>query len=204
MQMQGVCVAVCGRLGSGKDSIADILCKHHGFVNHKFARPLKNAVRSLFELTPEHVDGHLKDIVHDRWKVTPRVLLQWFGTDVMQHGLNAVSPGIGRTFWSDQLRSELLLRSDPAGRFVISDLRFPHELQMLKELFKERLITVRVDRKGKEKDDDHESEAGTSSLDADVEVYNYGTLDDLRSAIQPVLTVLNTTQVDGKTVRHQS
>lgn len=175
-------MAVCGRRGAGKDAVADILCKHHGFVNHKFARPLKNIVKSLFSLEPEHVDGCLKDVVHARWGVTPRLLMQWFGTDVMQHGLNSISPGSGRTFWSDQLRSELL--SD-ARNVVVSDLRFPHELQMLKEVFNRRLITVRIvrDSRTPSSEDDHESEAGAASLDVDMEISNNGTLEDLHSQI---------------------
>jgi hypothetical protein len=60
---------------------------------------------------------------------------------------------------------------------------------MLKELFRERLITMRVVRNDRQvsSEDDHESEVGTSGLDVDIEIRNDGTLEELHSAIQPVL-----------------
>ena len=172
-------MAVCGRYGAGKDAIAEILCKDFGFVNYKFARHLKNAVKGLFCLDAEHVDGPLKDVVHSKWGVTPRKIMQWFGTEVMQHGLSSISPGSGRTFWSDRLRNDL---SGNRQKVVVSDLRFAHELDMLRNLYSDRLVTVRVvriDGSG----DEHESEAGVTNLDVDIEIQNTGTLEDLRSAI---------------------
>ena len=96
--MRASVVAICGTRGSGKDSVAAILSQEAGFVNHKLARPLKDAMRGLFSLDAAHVDGELKDVVHPAWGVTPRVLMQWFGTEVMQHELVKVVPSVGRRF----------------------------------------------------------------------------------------------------------
>ena len=199
--MRFVCIAVCGRRGSGKDSIAEILCKHYQFENYKFARPLKTAVASLFNLDPDHVDGSLKDVVHPRWGITPRLMMQWFGTEVMQHGLNSIAPGTGRTFWSNHLKLELQSRVSTTN-VVVSDLRFPHELQMLRELFQDRLITLRVVRElsvdegigeigeaGEVRSfgDSHESEAGAMNLAVDAEILNTGTLAELETAIHAII-----------------
>lgn len=177
----GICIAICGRYGSGKDAIADILCRDFDFVNHKFARPLKTAVKNLFGLEPDHVDGPLKDVVHPKWGVTPRKILQWFGTEVMQHGLCSIAPDAGRTFWSEHLRNELC---GNCQKVVVSDLRFAHELDMLRDLYSDRLLTIRVIRHfGPGIGDPHESEAGVSDLNVDMDIYNTGTLEDLKSAI---------------------
>ena len=202
----GICIAVCGKRGAGKDAIADILCAPvHGFVNHKFARPLKSVVRTLFGLEADHVDGPLKDVVHPRWGVTPRMLMQWFGTDVMQHGLARLRgcvPSTGRTFWSDQLRATLEA-DGPDAKVVVSDLRFRHELDMLREVFAERLVTVRVvrslpppqnaatiealvDKAVGQFGDLHESE--WEALDpVDYNVVNDGTLEDLKRSVSDIL-----------------
>ena len=76
-------VALCGSHGVGKDAIAAVLVREAGFVDAKFARPLKDAIRGLFQLDREHVDGALKDVVHPAWGVTPRALMQWY---VIQEG----------------------------------------------------------------------------------------------------------------------
>ena len=198
--MVGVVVAICWARGARKDTLADALCREAGFTNHKFARPLKDTLASLFGLSHAHVEGELKDEVHPEWGVTPRTLLQWFGTDVMQHGLSKLAPHVGRRFWSDRLRQELLACPEGA-RVVISDLRFPHELAMLRSTFSDRLVTVRVDRRASSSScaatrknprsddpaDDHESETGVAGLEVDVELRNDGSEDKLRRLATGVL-----------------
>lgn len=178
MTPRTVVVAICGTRGSGKDSIAAILSREAGFVNFKFARPLKDAIRGLFSLGAEHVDGDLKDVVHPAWGVTPRALMQWFGTEVMQHELAKMVPSIGRRFWADRLVSSLESFVSGAGRAVVTDMRFRHELDALREAFGDQLIAIRVERRQSDADA-HESETASASLDVDLVVANDGTLEQL-------------------------
>lgn len=185
-------VAIYGRRGSGKDVIADALCERAGFVKFKFAKALKSALASLFGLDEAtYFEGALKDRPISELGVSPRVLMQWFGTDVMQHGLNEVAPNVGRRFWSDKLKVELLRfakteRGGVRSRVVISDVRFRHEVDMLRSTFgRDRVLVVRVDRPSltatSSSVDAHESEAGMeAALDADVVLRNDGDLDNLR------------------------
>lgn len=184
-------VAIYGRRGSGKDVIADALCERAGFVKFKFAKALKSALASLFGLDEaSYFEGPLKDRPISELGVSPRVLMQWFGTDVMQHGLNEVAPKVGRRFWSDKLKAELLRFATTTSargvrsRVVISDVRFKHEVDMLRSTF-DRVLVVRVDRPSlaasSSSVDAHESEAGMeAALDADVVLRNDGDLDNLR------------------------
>jgi hypothetical protein len=182
-------VAVCGYRGAGKDAISDALC-NAGFVKYKFASAMKTALSALFGLDEKrHMDGDLKETVIPDIGVSPRVLMQWFGTDVMQHGLKEIAPMVGRRFWSDRLKRELLelsKRQDVSKervRVVISDLRFPHEIEMLRNTFgHSRVLIARVDRGGQVrggKTDEHESEAGIDALDVDITVRNGGSLENL-------------------------
>ena len=43
-------VALLGHRGAGKDAIAEVLCREAGYVNVKFARPLKDALVGIFGL----------------------------------------------------------------------------------------------------------------------------------------------------------
>lgn len=179
-------VALCGSHGAGKDAIASVLVREAGFVDLKFARPLKDAVRDLFSLGHEHVDGALKDAVHPVWRVTPRAIMQWFGTEVMQHGLARLLPSVGRRFWADRLVSQA--SRTQAAAIVISDMRFAHELDALRAEFGARLFAVRVERPGGPSygaatDALHESEVGSAALAVDAVVSNDGTLDQLEALV---------------------
>jgi hypothetical protein len=50
-------IGICGKAGSGKDTIADILVKDHGFVKVALADPLKRFCQDIFEFTTEQLWG---------------------------------------------------------------------------------------------------------------------------------------------------
>lgn len=50
-------IGVCGKAGSGKDTIADILVKDLGFVKVAFADPLKRVCKDIYDFTDEQLWG---------------------------------------------------------------------------------------------------------------------------------------------------
>ena len=54
-------IALCGRRGAGKDFIANELVREHGFVNLKFAGPIKETLARLFSLSHEQIEGTEKE-----------------------------------------------------------------------------------------------------------------------------------------------
>lgn len=50
-------IGICGKAGSGKDTIADILVKDFGFVKVAFADPLKRVCKEIFEFSNEQLWG---------------------------------------------------------------------------------------------------------------------------------------------------
>lgn len=126
-------VGICGFQSSGKDTVADILVKNHGFVKLSFASALKDIVAIIFGwsrdklegLTPE--DRQWREEIDPKWAkslnipvLTPRYVLQHLATDVFR---NHFHPDI----WTKIVENQLSLYEN----VVISDCRFANEIAML-------------------------------------------------------------------------
>ncbi len=194
MTVNVVVVALCGRRRAGKDTVAEHLCRAHGFLHVKLSRQLKDGVACFFGFTPEQVDGDEKDEVDPRWGVAPRAALQWLGTDVMQHRIaELLGPGFLRRFWATQLAHSMAAvpgKSDEGcRRFVVSDVRFKHEVDVLRERFgKEAVMCVRITRArhadAQADADAHSSEVESDAVPCDVEVLNDGLVELLLARVE--------------------
>jgi dephospho-CoA kinase len=180
--MNRLVVCVCGAMHSGKDVLANRLVGRHGFTALKLAKPLKDSLKVLFDLSDSEVDGPEKDVVSPRWGVAPRKLLQYFGTEVLQMDIQKVVPGIGRTFFAERLATEIA-KSDATTNIVVSDVRFLHEVQVLRHRFPHQVVVIRVNRPSLQSTETHVSETEFKTLDADWEVDNDGSLEDFEGKI---------------------
>jgi hypothetical protein len=135
---------------SGKDTIADFLKQKFGMKKVALASHLKSAVSSMFGFDESQIHGNNKDFVDPRWGIAPRRAMQYIGTDVMQfhahHHLftpsNRCFPF--RRFWVQRLLHDMA--SEPLTSFVICDVRFPHEVETLKEQLGDRFRTIGIKR----------------------------------------------------------
>lgn len=130
-------IGISGLIGEGKDTAADYLVKHHDFIKLKFADKLKDAVAELFDISRDMLEGDTPDSRTFRNKpdefwsnelgcsVTPRFMLQQFGTECMRLGFY---DGI----WISIIKKKII--DNPEQNFVISDLRFPNEAKIIKSL----------------------------------------------------------------------
>ena len=136
-------IGVVGLIGSGKDTVSKRLEQKHGFRRDSFAKSLKDAVSAMFNWDREMLEGNGDDSRQWReqpdefWSkkfgktVTPRWVLQHFGTEVMrQHMHDAI--------WIDSCLS----RYDGQPT-VISDTRFQNELKTIKEYGGEIILVKR-------------------------------------------------------------
>lgn len=139
-----IVVAFSGKSLSGKSSGANILVRDFGFRELAFAEPLKRGVQAMFNLTDDQVYGDGKDVVDERWGVTPGQLLQNVGTDLMKNRLGEIFPdqfGNGaQSVWVRNMASQLDALGDDE-RVVITDLRFPDEFAFN---CSRRILNVRV------------------------------------------------------------
>jgi dephospho-CoA kinase len=177
-------VALCGRRRSGKDTVAKYLVEGHGFCHRKISQPLKDALQVLFGFEADELETDKKELVHPAWGVSPRVLMQYVGTEVFRKDIQRVVPGVGDTFWIKRLIEEVRKERGQSPRIVISDLRFMNEYELMRREWGQKLIVMRVDRfeggVGAEAETEtHVSEREFADIPCDVVLENKGSIDDL-------------------------
>ena len=128
-------IGICGLIGSGKGTVADILVEQ-GFKKVSFADKLKDGVSTIFGWDRAMLEGDTdesrtwREQRDDFWssetkmEVTPRLVLQLFGTDCMRNGFH---DGV----WVSLLKKTIL---DNPGNYVVPDVRFENEISMLREI----------------------------------------------------------------------
>lgn len=146
-------IFMSGKKGSGKDTFGRILieemCLSKAVEVGKqiaFADPLKDSAREIFLLTDEQMYGSLKEVVDDRWQMTPREIMQRIGTEVGRniHKDVWVINAIERI--KDFFNSMKITRQ--RGVVVLTDCRFKNEVEMPKELWQNQFKVIRIERPG--------------------------------------------------------
>ena len=96
-------IGICGKKRCGKDTIADILVNTYNFTKYAFGDPIKEIARIIFNFDEEQLYGDNKELIDERWGVSPRQFFQKFGTDYGQFYFNKQFPNIlkdkPRTLW---------------------------------------------------------------------------------------------------------
>jgi len=130
-------IGICGLIGSGKGTVADYLIKSHQFQKISFADKLKDAVSTLFDWDRNLLEGKTtesrqwREKTDEYWtneinrEITPRYVLQVFGTECMREGF---FDGI----WVSLVKKKIL--DNPDTNWVIPDVRFPNEVDMIKSI----------------------------------------------------------------------
>lgn len=130
-------IGVCGLIGSGKGTVADILVDYHNFQKISFADKLKDGVASVFGWDRSLLEGDTdrsrlwREKPDEFWsnetgkEITPRLVLQLFGTECMRDGFD-------KNVWVLCVKKHML--ENPHVNYVIPDVRFPNEMEMIREL----------------------------------------------------------------------
>lgn len=179
-------VGIVGKKQSGKSTVAQIF-EEIGFKRYALADPIREMLKIMF-LWGDHnfSTEKLKEQVDPSWGISPRQAMQSLGTEYGQYLLMQLYPDYKeitqRRIWIK--RFFIVAGAHPEiTKWVIDDVRFPHEVEMLNENGA-KLITVVRDSESF-KIDQHESEAYYNSITTDYLVYN-DTMDQLIKDIKAI------------------
>ena len=124
-------ILLCGYKGCGKDTFAKYAEIKYKYKHVKFASTLKTILKHLFAFDDDQLEGYRKDIVDDKWGITPRDAMIFVGTNLFQHEIQHLIPSMQKNFWVKQVCEQI----NPNDNIIISDLRFIHEYMYMKNRF---------------------------------------------------------------------
>jgi hypothetical protein len=174
-------IGITGKKYSGKDTLGSFFVKNHGHEQIAYADALKDAVKCIFDFDDEQLYGSRKEEVDEFWGKTPRQVLQFIGTDLFRNHINELMPSVGKDIWVYVVKRKIMnkIKKNPEARFVITDARFPNEVDVIKQLGG----TVIKLKRNTGCNDTHESEALIDSLFADFEFENNGSKEELYNTV---------------------
>lgn len=170
-------LALSGYKGSGKSTVADYLVSAYGYTQISFAAKLKDLVAETYRVPREHLDSptmkeqpilslpaipsdpftqaihHMlrDELLSGYW--TPRALCILEGS---------IKRSVNANFWIRDLLAEI--QKNPNRSYVISDLRYKSEADIIKMQLPESL-TLRIER--------HLSVATTDPSERDLDDYKF-------------------------------
>lgn len=169
-------IGVAGKKQSGKDTFGKLLqAIDSDYENKKFSNKLKEVVSMLTGYSVALLEE--EDIKNQRLGatfkgLTIRELLQQLGTEVFRNNFD------------DDIWVNLLFNSYSEGKWVITDVRFQNEVDMIKQYGG---IVVKVERASTDSEDTHISENLVDRFEYDYIIKNNGRPVDMLKDIEIIL-----------------
>lgn len=162
-------IGLNGHAGVGKDTAADYLQDRYSSVYiHAFADPLKEACAKMFGIDLEaFYNPAAKEQLVNPWNVTPRMIAQFVGTELVREHMWKLLKGDTDNFWIRHM--EAMLASQLFGRnerydkddiVIIPDVRFQNEYDWIMTNNGYVIHLTRPGYEGKIGIPGHKSEAG--------------------------------------------
>jgi dephospho-CoA kinase len=169
-------IGLCALKESGKSTVTNFLIKNYDFKEYALALPIKELSKQLFLFDQNQLYGNQKEIIDEKWNVTPRHVFQKCGYFLRTE--------FGKDFFIKKFK--LWYTENKHKNIVVSDIRFPNELKAIKELGG---IVIKINRFKTNQDMDI-SEQHILSLKSDFEIDNSNSLDELFSQVTDIMANL--------------
>lgn len=176
-------IALTGAKGSGKDTVARIIKQYateKGLDTHTvaFADPIKKVIQHLFDLDPAN---------YDQYDLFKRSVVQYQLDGYLTHFVNGrhIVREIGmlmRGYDEEQFNRYVsdCIRSQPDALWIVTDMRFENEYNMLKSVFGAKMIKV---KRSNTNYDRHVTEREFSDYRVRYLLENFGTEEELRNQV---------------------
>ena len=184
-------IGISGKIGSGKDTLANIIIKHYpSFQTKSFAYKLKQIVAILTGTTiHENIDRDGKLRYMDEWNMTLGVMQQKIGTECFRDNFNSETWVIGLLCEYKNGKNG----KNEKNNWIITDTRFTNEANSIRRYDKNSIL-IRIEgdpadvRKNSKRDKNHPSEISLDDYDDfDYRIKNDGSLIDLENKILEIL-----------------
>lgn len=180
MTTQPNIIGITGLAGAGKDTVRQILEENHAYQGMAFADGIRAMLGELLHMVgADQAYMHRRDLKESRipqLDASYRQLAQMLGTEFGR--------AISDDFWVRVTAERMRLGRRKSARWVISDVRFPNEVDFIR---KQGGAIWRIERPGIEPVRAHISEHHANTLPADHVIHNTGTLDDLWNAVDNLM-----------------
>jgi hypothetical protein len=181
-------VGICGKAGSGKDTVGDHLIKEYGFKKIALADPIKRLVKDVFALDDHTVyDREAREQPLEQWGGwSVRKLLQYIGTELFRENIDD-------SVWVKSLWFKI--QNDKENNYVVTDVRFPNELKFFEDHGGDDFTSIKVLREGCAGAvglEGHASEA--YDLTTEISIENDGTMEELYNKVDGLMTEMLKTE----------
>jgi hypothetical protein len=178
-------IGLNGKMGAGKDTVADWLVQTHGFRKVGFSDEMYAGICGLFGIDLETAlawkDSHKYGVtVRIRSPLFEHVSMSW--REFIQNYGTAMGRKVwGEDFWVEMFEKKYLGDQYDDGNvsLVVRDVRFNNEAALLHRYGATIWEILRPGYEG----DGHESEAGIDEKHIDGELTNDGTIDELHEML---------------------
>lgn len=181
-------IGIVGRKQHGKDTTANYMVEKYGYIRIAFADAIKDMLKCSFGFSEEQLNGNLKETIDEFWKIKPRQVLQFVGTELFRDKMGELIPHIETNFWVFIVKKKIhdTLKVNPHAKFVMSDCRFENEVNFIKEMGGQMIHVFRPTIENNS-ESNHSSEKYIDDLPFDFKIINDGSLDNLHLQVDLIM-----------------
>ena len=164
-------IGLLGRARCGKDTVANLIRINSAvpFEIVRFAQPIKDAVCSLYGISPEHVETNKKEEVLANYGITPRQAMQEITDYYMRKH--------GHDFFSARVFQNVATKN-----IIIPDVRFKRDTEEIKRCKGIVLKIIRPDNTTF-----YTCEHTVDTCPSDFTIINDGSLTDLEDKVMDII-----------------